>query len=50
LRNAKPNRQETIHLTMAQPLVQYLQAQFSERDGKTRRLIHAIFGIFGTAM
>src|SRR5580704_15078838 len=38
---------ETIRLTMAQAVVKYLQAQFSERDGKTRRLIPAMFGIFG---
>src|SRR5271166_85540 len=38
---------ETIRLTMAQAVVKYLQAQYSERDGKTRRLIPAMFGIFG---
>jgi 3D-(3,5/4)-trihydroxycyclohexane-1,2-dione acylhydrolase (decyclizing) len=38
---------ETIRLTMAQAVVKYLQAQFSERDGKSRRLIPAMFGIFG---
>src|SRR5436190_10411216 len=38
---------ETIRLTMAQAVVKYLQAQFSERDGKSRRLIPAVFGIFG---
>lgn len=38
---------ETIRLTMAQALVKYLQVQQSERDGRTRRLIPAIFGIFG---
>jgi 3D-(3,5/4)-trihydroxycyclohexane-1,2-dione acylhydrolase (decyclizing) len=32
---------------MAQALVKYLQAQYSERDGRTRRLVPAIFGIFG---
>ena len=37
----------TIRLTMAQALVKYLQVQYSERDGKTRRLIPSIFGIFG---
>ena len=42
-----PQSQETIRLTMAQALVKYLQVQYSERDGKTRRLIPAIFGIFG---
>ena len=39
--------EETIRLTMAQALVKYLQVQHSERDGTTRRLIPAIFGIFG---
>jgi 3D-(3,5/4)-trihydroxycyclohexane-1,2-dione acylhydrolase (decyclizing) len=38
---------ETVRLTMAQALVKYLQVQYSERDGKTRRLVPAIFGIFG---
>jgi 3D-(3,5/4)-trihydroxycyclohexane-1,2-dione acylhydrolase (decyclizing) len=37
----------TVRLTMAQALVQYLQAQHSERDGKTQRLIAAAYGIFG---
>jgi 3D-(3,5/4)-trihydroxycyclohexane-1,2-dione acylhydrolase (decyclizing) len=36
-----------IRLTMAQAIVTFLQAQYSERDGKTRRLIPAMFGIFG---
>jgi 3D-(3,5/4)-trihydroxycyclohexane-1,2-dione acylhydrolase (decyclizing) len=40
-------KQNTVRLTMAQALVQYLQAQHSERDGKTRRLIPGMFGIFG---
>src|SRR5579864_8679280 len=43
---SSPHR-ETIRLTMAQAVVKYLQAQYSERDGRTRRLIPAIFGIFG---
>jgi 3D-(3,5/4)-trihydroxycyclohexane-1,2-dione acylhydrolase (decyclizing) len=34
-------------LTTAQAVVKYLQAQFSERDGETRRLVPAMFGIFG---
>ncbi len=38
---------KTIPLTMAQALVKFLQVQYSERDGKTRRLIPAMFGIFG---
>jgi len=36
-----------IRLTMAQALVKFLQAQFSERDGQSTRLIPALFGIFG---
>jgi 3D-(3,5/4)-trihydroxycyclohexane-1,2-dione acylhydrolase (decyclizing) len=40
-------REATVRLTAGQALVLYLQAQFSERDGKTRRLIPAVFGIFG---
>jgi 3D-(3,5/4)-trihydroxycyclohexane-1,2-dione acylhydrolase (decyclizing) len=40
-------RPDTVRLTMAQAVVQYLQAQHSERDGKTRRLVPAMFGIFG---
>ena len=38
---------DTIRLTMAQAVVKYLQTQYSERDGITRRLIPAMFGIFG---
>src|SRR5919108_4786877 len=38
---------KTIRLTTAQAIVRYLQAQHSERDGETRRLIPGIFGIFG---
>jgi len=44
--NTSP-RPETIRLTMAQAVVKYLQAQYSERDDRTRRLIPAMFGIFG---
>ncbi len=38
---------DTIRLTTAQALVKYLQVQYSERDGRRRRLIPAVFGIFG---
>ena len=38
---------EKLRLTMAQAIVKYLQVQFSERDGQSRRLIPAAFGIFG---
>ena len=41
------NGPETVRLTMAQALVRFLQVQYSERDGETRRLIPAVFGIFG---
>jgi 3D-(3,5/4)-trihydroxycyclohexane-1,2-dione acylhydrolase (decyclizing) len=34
-------------VTTAQAIVKYLQAQYSERDGETRRLVPGIFGIFG---
>lgn len=34
-------------LTTAQALVRYVSAQHSDRDGRTRRLIPGIFGIFG---
>jgi 3D-(3,5/4)-trihydroxycyclohexane-1,2-dione acylhydrolase (decyclizing) len=44
---ATPHLGETIRLTMAQALVKYLQVQWSERDGRARRLIPATFGIFG---
>jgi 3D-(3,5/4)-trihydroxycyclohexane-1,2-dione acylhydrolase (decyclizing) len=36
-----------VRMTTAQALVRYLQVQFSERDGVRRRLIPAVFGIFG---
>ena len=38
---------ETIRLTVAQALVRFLTAQFSERDGVRQRLVTGIFGIFG---
>src|SRR6516165_5315638 len=44
--NSSP-RPETMRLTLAQAVVKYLQCQYSERDGQTRRLIAAMFGIFG---
>jgi 3D-(3,5/4)-trihydroxycyclohexane-1,2-dione acylhydrolase (decyclizing) len=43
----KTRATEKTRLTMAQAIVKYLQVQFSERDGQTRRLIPAAFGIFG---
>ncbi len=44
---AGKNSREKMRLTMSQALVKYLQAQYSERDGERRRLIPAMFGIFG---
>ena len=40
-------RQGIVNLTTAQAVVRFLQSQYSERDGHRRRLIPAIFGIFG---
>lgn len=37
----------TIRLTMAQALVRFLAAQYSERDGRRRRFFAGVFGIFG---
>jgi 3D-(3,5/4)-trihydroxycyclohexane-1,2-dione acylhydrolase (decyclizing) len=37
----------TRRLTTAQALVAYLSVQHSERDGRVRRLIPGLFGIFG---
>jgi 3D-(3,5/4)-trihydroxycyclohexane-1,2-dione acylhydrolase (decyclizing) len=39
--------QGIVNLTTAQAVVRFLQSQYSERDGHRRRLIPAIFGIFG---
>ena len=37
----------SVRLTVGQTIVRYLQVQHSERDGRQRRLIPGIFGIFG---
>jgi 3D-(3,5/4)-trihydroxycyclohexane-1,2-dione acylhydrolase (decyclizing) len=37
----------TVRLTAAQAVVRFLQVQHSERDGRRRRAIPAMFGIFG---
>jgi 3D-(3,5/4)-trihydroxycyclohexane-1,2-dione acylhydrolase (decyclizing) len=44
---ARANSAKTVSLTTAQAVVKFLSVQFSERDGRERRLIPAIFGIFG---
>lgn len=36
-----------VRLTTAQAIVRYLQHQHSERDGRRRRFVPAMFGIFG---
>ena len=37
----------TERLTMAQALVKFLSAQFSERDGRRHAFFAGVFGIFG---
>ena len=37
----------TVRLTVAQALVRFLAAQYSERDGVEQRLVPGMFGIFG---
>ncbi len=37
----------TVRLTVAQALVRFLGAQYSERDGVEQRLVTGVFGIFG---
>jgi 3D-(3,5/4)-trihydroxycyclohexane-1,2-dione acylhydrolase (decyclizing) len=44
---ATGGRAPTVRLTAAQALVRFLQAQWSERDGAHRRVVPAMFGIFG---
>ena len=36
-----------MRLTVAQALVRFLAAQYSERDGVEQRLVPGVFGIFG---
>jgi 3D-(3,5/4)-trihydroxycyclohexane-1,2-dione acylhydrolase (decyclizing) len=40
-------REATVRLTAAQAIVRFLQAQQSERDGVRRRVIPALFAIYG---
>ncbi|MEU3523441.1 3D-(3,5/4)-trihydroxycyclohexane-1,2-dione acylhydrolase (decyclizing) [Streptomyces sp. NPDC038707] len=37
----------TVRLTVAQALIRFLAAQYTERDGARQRLIGAVWGIFG---
>ena len=41
------DRTEKMRLTTAQAVVKYLSVQHSERDGRLRRVIGGVFGIFG---
>jgi 3D-(3,5/4)-trihydroxycyclohexane-1,2-dione acylhydrolase (decyclizing) len=43
----RPGPPATARLTAGQAIVRYLQAQWSERDGVRRRVVPAMFGIFG---
>jgi 3D-(3,5/4)-trihydroxycyclohexane-1,2-dione acylhydrolase (decyclizing) len=46
--NARAHRgMETIELTVAAGVVQFLKAQFVARDGVEHRLVNVGFGIFG---
>src|SRR3990170_9003305 len=41
------DRQDTVRLTVAQAMVRFLAAQYTERDGVEQRLFAGCFGIFG---
>jgi 3D-(3,5/4)-trihydroxycyclohexane-1,2-dione acylhydrolase (decyclizing) len=43
----RADRSSDLRLTVAQAIVRFLQVQHSRRDGEQRRLIPALFGIFG---
>ncbi len=38
---------ETVRLTMAQALVRFINAQYSELDGERQRFVQGVWGIFG---
>ena len=44
---SKPNYGETVRLTVAQALVQYVSAQYSVSDGVRQRFVPGALGIFG---
>ena len=44
---APVNRTTTVHLTVAQAVVRFLAAQWTERDGERQKLFAGCFGIFG---
>src|SRR5260221_70822 len=46
-RDMSNGHRQTWRLTVGQAIVKYLQVQYSERDDHQRRLIPAMFGIFG---
>ena len=37
----------TIHLTMTQALLRFLDAQYIELDGTEHKFVHGVMGIFG---
>ena len=41
------SKEKTVRLTMAQALVRFLASQYVEIDGKKRKFILGVFGIFG---
>ena len=42
-----PSASATVRLTAAQAIVRFLEAQWSVRDGVSRRLVPGVFGIWG---
>ncbi|MHB0929371.1 MAG: 3D-(3,5/4)-trihydroxycyclohexane-1,2-dione acylhydrolase (decyclizing), partial [Candidatus Nanopelagicales bacterium] len=42
-----PNDGQTVRLTVAQAVVKYIAAQYSEADGVRVRFVPAALGIFG---
>src|SRR3954454_11623997 len=47
LRGRSPEMADIVRLTVAQALVRFLGAQYSESDGEERKLFAGCFGIFG---
>ena len=45
--NESQSGSTTVRLTVAQALVRFLAAQYTERDGRRHRLVDACWGIFG---
>src|ERR1700677_4339928 len=45
--DAPPMTMKTTRLTAAAAIVRFLKAQYIARDGRERRLVEGVFGIFG---